>query len=179
MEVKFSTRSFTGPESQIVGSGRVIAWDRDIVGDGLDDFTPLPDGNRLTVRIRGLPNMAEELNLYLISCASIMIRCCVTYINCNIMSRELPGIKVKPVVRHLDLIPIDNFLLENTISVSKTITPGGVVKRGQTVKETSSQSAKATVAQRSIVLLSNDILNSESELGKTSLILVSAREEDV
>ena len=128
MEVEFSTRSFAGPESQIVGGGRVIAWDRDVVGDGLDDFTPFPDGNRLTVRIRGFLNMAEELNLYLISCVSIMIRCCVTYINCDVVPGELPGIKVKPVVRHLNLIPIDNFLLENTISISKTITPGGVVE---------------------------------------------------
>jgi len=123
--------------------------------------------------------MAEELNLYLISCASIMIRCCVTYIDCDVVPGELPGVKVKPVVRHLNLIPIDNFLLENTISISKTITPGGVVERGQTVKETRSQSAKTTVTQRSIVLLSDDILNSESKLSKTSLILVSAREGDV
>jgi hypothetical protein len=84
------------------------------------------------------------------------------------VSRELPGVKVKPVIRHLDLVSVYNFLLEDSISISKTVTPGRVVEGGQTVKETSSKSAKTTVAQCSIVLLSNDILNSEAELSKTS-----------
>jgi hypothetical protein len=84
------------------------------------------------------------------------------------VSRELPGVKVKPVIRYLDLVPVYNFLLENSISIPKTVTPGRVVEGGQTVEETSSKSAKTTVAQCSIVLLSNDILNSEAEVSKTS-----------
>jgi hypothetical protein len=81
---------------------------------------------------------------------------------------ELPGVEIKPVVRHFDLIPIDNLLLENTISVPQAITPGRVVEGGQAVQEASSQSTKTAVSEGSIVLLTNDVLNTESEFSKAS-----------
>lgn len=95
------------------------------------------------------------------------------------MSGELPGVKVEPVVRHLNLISVDDFLLENSISISKTVTPGRVVERGKTVQEASGESAKATVAQRSVVLLGDDVLNSEAKLGEASYKRMSAGGHDV
>lgn len=84
------------------------------------------------------------------------------------MSGELPRVKVEPVVWNFDLVSINDFLLENSVSVSETVAPSGEVEGGQTVKETSGETSKTTVTQRSIVLLLNDVFNSESEIGKTS-----------
>lgn len=56
-------------------------------------------------------------------------------VHCDVVSRELPGVEVEPVIRDLDLVPIDNFLLEDAISITETITPGRVVERGETVEE--------------------------------------------
>jgi hypothetical protein len=91
-----------------------------------------------------------------------------THVNCNVVSRELPGVKVQPVVGDLNLVAINDLLLENTISISKTVAPGGEVERCKTVEEASSQSAETTVAQSCVVLLADDILDSEAKIGKTS-----------
>lgn len=91
-----------------------------------------------------------------------------TYINRDIVTSELPGVEVEPVVGHLDLVSIDNLLLEDTISVTQTVAPGGVVERRQTVEEASSKTSQATVAEGSIVLLLDNILNAETKVGKTS-----------
>jgi hypothetical protein len=92
----------------------------------------------------------------------------MTYINSDVVSWELPGVEVEPVIRHLDLVSIDNFLLENAISISETVPPSGVVEGGQTVEETGSESTKTAVTQRSVILLCDDIFDSEAELSKTS-----------
>lgn len=92
----------------------------------------------------------------------------MAYIDSNVVSWELPGVEVKPVIRHLDLVSIDNFLLENAISISETVTPSGVVEGRQTVEETGSESTKTAVTQRSIILLCDDVFDSEAELSKTS-----------
>lgn len=84
------------------------------------------------------------------------------------MSGEFPRVEVKPVIRDLDLVSINDLLLENTISISKTVAPGGEVEGSQTVEETSRQSTQATVAQSSVMLLANDILNTEAKVGETS-----------
>jgi hypothetical protein len=84
------------------------------------------------------------------------------YINSYIMSGEFPGIEVKPIIGDLDLVAVNDLLFEDTVSVSKTVAPGGVVEGGKTVKEAGSQAAKATVTKSSIMLLPDDVLNTES-----------------
>ena len=69
------------------------------------------------------------------------------------MSREFPGVEVEPVIRNLDLISIHNFLLEDTVSVAKPISPRRIVQSGHTVKEACRKSAKTTVSESSVVLL--------------------------
>ena len=86
------------------------------------------------------------------------------------MSWKLPGVKVEPVVWNFDLVSVDDFLLENSISVSEAVTPGGEVEGGQAVKETSCETTKATVTQSSVMLLFDDVFDSESEFVKTSCI---------
>jgi hypothetical protein len=90
-----------------------------------------------------------------------------THIYDNIMSREFPRIEVKPVIRNLDLISVHNLLLEDSISISQSVSPGRVVQRGKRVQETSSKTTEATVSKRSIVFLINDILNTETKVRET------------
>ncbi len=91
----------------------------------------------------------------------------MTYIYYNIMSWKFPRVEVKPVVRHLYLISIHDFLLENSVSVSQTVTPSRIVKRSQTIKETSSQSPKTTISESCVMFLINNVLNAEAKVGKT------------
>lgn len=80
------------------------------------------------------------------------------------MSRELPRVEVQPVVRDLYLIPVDDLLLEDTVSISQTVAPGGVIQGGQGVQETRSQATQPTIAQGRIMLLLNDILDAETQI---------------
>lgn len=81
---------------------------------------------------------------------------------------DLPWVEVEPVVGNLNLITVDNLLLEDTVAVPQTVAPGWVVEGCKTVQEASSETTQATVAQSSIMLLLNNVLNAETKLGKTS-----------
>jgi hypothetical protein len=83
------------------------------------------------------------------------------------VSWELPRIEVKPVIGNFDLVPVHNFLLEDTISVSQSISPGRDVERSHGVQETGSETTKTTITKSSIVLLLNDVLNAETKFGET------------
>lgn len=137
LEIEFSTGSFAGPETQIVGSRSIKSRNWDIIGDSLDDFTTFPGTALLTLRILILSYMAVELDLLVIS-VSQLGQCGETHIYNNIMSWKLPWIEVKPVIGDLNLVSIHNLLLKNTISVSQSITPSWVVEGRQRVQETSS-----------------------------------------
>jgi hypothetical protein len=84
------------------------------------------------------------------------------------VTRELPRVEVQPIVRNFNLVSVNDLLLENTVSVSKTVAPRWEVERGQTVEEASCKSAKTSIAQGSVVLLGDNILNPEAKIGKTS-----------
>jgi hypothetical protein len=86
---------------------------------------------------------------------------------------EFPRIEVKPVVRNLNLVAINNLLLEDTISVSQSISPSWVVERSQGIEEASSQSTEATISKCSIVFLVDDILDSETQIRKALYSIVS------
>lgn len=89
------------------------------------------------------------------------------------MARELPGVKVEPVVGHLDLVTVDDLLLEDTVAVSQAVAPGGEVERSKAIKETSSQASETTVAQSSIMLLSDNVLDAEAELVQTTFKMLA------
>jgi hypothetical protein len=82
------------------------------------------------------------------------------------VSGKLPRIEIKPVVGNLNLVSIHDLLLENAISVSQTITPRREVQRCHGIQEASSKSAKTAISKSSIMFLTNDILDAESELGE-------------
>lgn len=69
------------------------------------------------------------------------------------MSRKLPGVEIQPVIGDLDLISIHNFLLEDSVSIAKPISPRRIIQSSHTVKETCRKSAKTTVSKSSVVLL--------------------------
>ena len=91
---------------------------------------------------------------------------CETYVYDNIVSWKLPRIEVKPVIGNLDLVTIHDFLLEDTVSISQPISPSRHVKRSQGVQETGSQTTKTAITKSSIVLLINDVFNTETEFSE-------------
>lgn len=93
-----------------------------------------------------------------------------SYVNRDIVAGELPGVKVQPIVGNFHLVTVDDFLLEDSVSVAKTVAPGGIVERSQAVEEAGSKSAQATVAQTSVMLLADDILNSKAKFRETVCI---------
>lgn len=145
LEVELSAGSLAGPQSQVVGRRSGIAGNGNIVSDGLDDLAALPGSDGLAVVISALGDMAVELD-----------------INSDIVARELPGVEVEPVVWHLDLVAVDDLLLEDTVAVPEAVTPGRVVEGSQTVEEAGSETTETTVSESSIVLLLDDILDSEA-----------------
>jgi len=58
-------------------------------------------------------------------------------------------------------------LLEDTVVVSETITPSGVVERGQRVHITSGQASETTVTKSSVDLRLDHILHVETKLFNT------------
>ena len=152
LEVELSAGSLAGPQSQVVGRRGGIAGNGDIVCDSLDDLAALPGSDGPAVVISALGDMAIELD-----------------IDGDIVTRELPGVEVEPVVWHLDLVAVDDFLLEDTVAVPEAVTPGRVVEGSQTVEEAGSETAETAVSESSIVFLVDDILDSEAEVGETGL----------
>lgn len=63
LEIEFTSGGLAGPQSQVVGSRGVVSRDRNIVGNGLNNFAAFPDGNVLARCVGRLADAAEELNL--------------------------------------------------------------------------------------------------------------------
>jgi hypothetical protein len=89
------------------------------------------------------------------------------------MSWKFPRIEVEPVIRNLDLISIHNLLLEDSISVSQSVSPSRVVQRGKRVQETSSKTTETTISKCSVVFLLNDVLNAETKVIETLYLEIS------
>jgi len=84
------------------------------------------------------------------------------------MSRELPWVKVQPVIRYLNLIPVNDLLLEDTITVAQTVAPSRVVQACEAVEKAGGEAAQAAISQSGVVLLFNDVLDPETKFGKAS-----------
>jgi hypothetical protein len=82
----------------------------------------------------------------------------------NVVSWKFPRVKVEPIIRDFDLVSIDNFLLEDTISVSQSVAPGWIVERCHAVQEAGGQTSEAAISQRSVVLLGDDIFDAKTEV---------------
>jgi len=114
-----------------------------------------------------LVDIAVKLNLKSQPSSEVLERAS-THIDRDVVSGEFPWVKVKPVVRNLDLITIDNLLLEDAIAITQAVTPGRIIQARKTVQEASSKSTQASVAQRGVVLLLDDILDPEPKVRQTS-----------
>jgi hypothetical protein len=88
-------------------------------------------------------------------------------LDCHVLTWEFPRIKVQPVIWNLHLISIDDLLLEDAVSVSKSVSPGWVIQCCKTVEEACSKPSKTAVAESSIMFLRDDVLNPEAKLGKS------------
>ena len=92
----------------------------------------------------------------------------LSHIDGHVMTGKLPRVKIQPVVWNLNLVSVNDLLLEDAISISKAVTPCGIVQGGKAVKEASSQATQATVSEGSIVLLGDNILDPEAKLGEAA-----------
>jgi len=88
-------------------------------------------------------------------------------LDCHVMTGELPWVKVEPVIWNLHLVSIDDLLLEDAVSVSKSVSPCWVIECCETVEEACSKPSKTAVAESSIMFLRDDVLNPETKLGKS------------
>lgn len=186
LEVELTAGRFAGPEPEVVGGRGGVSGNGHIIGHGSDSFPSLPVGDRLTILVRRLVDLAVELDLRPqvsrrpIATSSLPGGICQdsssltssilttgTYIDRHIVAWELPGIEVEPVVRDLDLITVDDLLLENAITVPQTVAPCRVIKGGETVEEASSKTAQTTVSESGIILLLDDVLNAETKITET------------
>lgn len=123
---------------------------RNIVCNGIHDFTTLPNRDCLPLVVLVLADMSVELD-----------------VDSNVMSRELPRVEIKPVIRNLHLVSIDDLLLEDTILVPQSITPSRVIEGGHAVQETGCKTTKTSVTQGCITLLLDDVLEIEPNLLKS------------
>jgi hypothetical protein len=80
----------------------------------------------------------------------------------------LPWVEVKPVVRNLHLVSVDDLLTEDTVAVAESVSPRWVVQCGKRVEETSSKTTETSVSESSVAFLFDDVLHVEAELGKTA-----------
>lgn len=80
------------------------------------------------------------------------------------MPGEFPRVKVQPVVRNLNLVSIHNLLLKNTITIPQPIAPSRVIERCQTIQKACREATKTAITKRSIMLLLDNILNTEAQI---------------
>lgn len=85
-------------------------------------------------------------------------------VDCDFVSWELPGVVIKPVVWNFDLVSIDDLLLEDTIAVPQTISPGRIIQRRHAVQETGCETSQASVTQSRIVFLADNVFDLEAEI---------------
>jgi hypothetical protein len=97
------------------------------------------------------------------------------YVYRDVMTRKLPRVEVEPIIWHFNLVAIDNLLFEDSISIAEAITPSGIIEGSHAVQETCGKASKTTVSERSVMLLANYVLHTETKLGKALLEYSSAR----
>lgn len=156
LEVELPGCSLGGPQSQVVGRLCSETWDRHIVGSSLNHLSTFPCGMSLAVVILPLADVSIKLDIHN-----------------DIVSWELPWVEVEPVIWNLDLVAVNDLLLEDTVSVAETVTPSWVIEGSKGVEEAGGETTKTTITESGIVLLVNDILDSEAKFGKTLCQIVS------
>lgn len=168
LEVEFSACCFARPETQVVHNRSVEPWNGNIICSSLHNFSPFPFSVTLAILVVILPNLAVELNLQILAskCHFQVLSLEISYIDNNIMSGELPRVKVQPVIRNLNLVSIHNLLLKNTITISQPITPSGIIERCQTIQKACRKTTKTTITKRSIMFLFDNILNPEAQISQ-------------
>ena len=82
------------------------------------------------------------------------------------MSGKLPGVEVEPVIGHFHLVSVDDLLLEDSVPVPKAVAPSRVVETCKAVEEAGGKPTETAVSEGGIVLLLDDILNAEPEVGE-------------
>lgn len=64
LEVELAARGLGGPQAQVVGRRGIVAGNRNVVGNSLDNLATLPGGHGLALIVGGLLDAAKELDLH-------------------------------------------------------------------------------------------------------------------
>lgn len=65
------------------------------------------------------------------------------------------------------MVTVNDFLLEDSVSVAETVAPSRIVEGSQAVEEACGESSQATIAKTCIMLLADDVFDSEAKLRET------------
>ena len=91
----------------------------------------------------------------------------------DVGSLDLPGVSVlEPVVGNFNLLAVLDNLLKDAIIVADTVSPGGDLKRGQTVEEAGGKTTETTVAEASVALLLIEVLKFVADVHERIFVLV-------
>mmetsp|Transcript_13500 Transcript_13500/g.35937 ORF Transcript_13500/g.35937 Transcript_13500/m.35937 type:complete len:419 (-) Transcript_13500:13-1269(-) len=138
------------PQAQVECVVGVIAGDRGVVRDGLDDLAPCP-----------LPALAVVLK---VTEEADGIG--------DVETLDLPRVAVdEPVVGDLNLVEILDLLLEHAILVADAVAPAREVESGEGIHEAGSETAEAAISEAGIALLGGHGLEVEADAVKGLLEL--------
>ena len=146
------------PDAQSIHNTVSIAYDRHIIGNSLYGLIALLLKAVASVFIHKNINISAELDLLGI-----------------FRTAEFKRIAVgQPVVRHLNLIAVPDFLFEHSVAVSDPASISRIAQGCQGIQETSRQTSQSAVAQRRIRFLIFHCIDIDSQLFKSFLhILIS------
>jgi hypothetical protein len=166
LEVKLATGSLAAPETKIVAGASFVSrnWSisfrlQILIANSLTRHIKSNSGHNLAALPRAL-----LLALIVLPAIDMAVE---LHIHNDVVTLELPRVKVEPVIWHLNLVSIDDLLLKDTVSVTKTVSPSWVVQRGHRVEEAGGETTETAVAERGVVLLGNDIFHAEAKVGET------------
>ena len=137
------------PQAQRVRRVDVITEDRRVVGNAIDDAARHPARALATELV--VPDLGVAAELHLAA---------------PLGPRDLPGIAVaQPLVGLLHLPAVDDLLLEDAELVADAVAQRRHLERRQRIDEAGREAAEAAVAQARLVLLGQQLLEIQPELG--------------
>ena len=151
LEVELCRRR-RGPQAEVVRVDRVEAGDGRVVGDG-------------DHRVRALPAVLDLLLLALAARGDDLGHVPAKVdLEADVAPADLPRVAlVEPEVGRLDLCVVDDVLLEHPVQVADAVAPRGVVERGERVEEARREPPEPAVAERRVLLLLEEVLETVPE----------------
>ena len=148
VEIEVVVDGLCAPAAQLVHGLPTVPDNRDIVGHGQDVFGAL-GGVIGSIAFLAGDDVSTEADAHGL-----------------VGALDLPGVTLgEPFVGHLDLAPIDDFLLEEAVAVAHAVAVAGDSLVGHRVEEARGEAAESAVAERRVGLLALDLVQIAAHLG--------------